>query len=61
MATVYLERAEAPGEGLPRPFQLLGAPGIPGLVTTTPQFLPLFLHDFSSVSVSSLIRTQSQD
>ena len=41
--------------------QFLGAPGIPGLVATTPQFLPLFLHDFSSVSVSSLIRTQSQD
>lgn len=58
MATVYLERAEASGEGPFCLFQLLGAPGIPGLVAASLLCLLLSSGGFSSV-FSWLIRTLS--
>uniref|UniRef100_A0A8C6C141 O-methyltransferase C-terminal domain-containing protein n=1 Tax=Monodon monoceros TaxID=40151 RepID=A0A8C6C141_MONMO len=43
-----------PGEGPSRLFQLLGAPGVPGLVAASLPSLPLSSRGFSSVSVSLL-------
>ena len=45
---------EAPGEGPSCLFQLLGAPGVPGLVAASLPSLPLSSRGFSSVSVSLL-------
>ena len=55
---------EAPGEGPSRLFQLLGAPGVPGLVAASLPSLPLFTWLLLCVWVSPLLslrRTLSLD
>ena len=42
---------EAPGEGPSSLFQLLGAPGVPGLVATLLQSVPLTSYGLLCVSV----------
>ena len=49
------ERAETPGEGPFCLFQLLGAPGVPGLVAASLPCLPSSSHGLASVSMAPLI------